>query len=265
MVPAAMKQLDNEVKEKVKNGQAKLVRWDDIKHDPHKQLKVSPMAMVPHKSCPYRAILDLSFSVRLSPTDSIPSVNSTTIKTVARGAISQIRHVLNRIIHAFAETNESDKIFMAKWDTTDGFSWRLDCAEGKEWNFSYVLPLSVSGPVVLVDPTSLQMGWIESLPYFCVASETARDVAAHHAGLPLHTLLVHQFLPLTSTNPKFVTLPLTSHSTAFQYMLEVYVDNFIGLAIAPSQQHLNHLATAMMSGIHSISPPSQPPETDPIS
>ena len=264
MVPAAMKQLDEEIREKVKNGQAKLVRWDDIKHDPPTQLKVSPVAMVPHKSRPFRAILDLSFSVRLSPTDSIPSVNSTTVKTAPRGAISQIGHVLHRIIHAFAETNETDKIFMAKWDIKDGF-WRLDCEAGEEWNFSYVLPSSVGGSIVLVVPTSLQMGWIESPPYFCAASETARDVAAHHAELPMHTLPDHQFLHLTSTNPTFSTLPLTSPSTDLRYMLEVYVDDFIGLAIAPSQQHLNHLATAMMSGIHSVFPPSQLPETDPIS
>ena len=67
---------------------------------------------------------------------------------------------------------------MAKWDIKDGF-WRLDCEAGEEWNFAYVLPSSVaSNDIMLVVPTSLQMGWIESPPYFCVASETARDVAA---------------------------------------------------------------------------------------
>jgi hypothetical protein len=28
---------------------------------------------------------------------------------------------------------------MAKWDIKDGF-WRMDCMEGEEWNFAYVLP-----------------------------------------------------------------------------------------------------------------------------
>ena len=36
--------------EKVKVGQAKLVLWDDIKHDPPPQLKISPIAAIPHKS-----------------------------------------------------------------------------------------------------------------------------------------------------------------------------------------------------------------------
>ncbi len=35
---------------KVKAGQAKLVLWDDIKGNPPSQLKVSPIAAIPHKS-----------------------------------------------------------------------------------------------------------------------------------------------------------------------------------------------------------------------
>ena len=38
-----------------------------------------------------------------------------------------------RIIHAFAETEDKARIFMAKWDIKDGF-WRLDAEEGTEWN-----------------------------------------------------------------------------------------------------------------------------------
>ena len=48
--PEALKQLDMEVNEKVNNNQARLVKWKDIKHAPPPQLKVSPVAVVPHKS-----------------------------------------------------------------------------------------------------------------------------------------------------------------------------------------------------------------------
>lgn len=75
LVPAASAQLDEEIREKIANGQAKLVHWNDIRLNPPPQLKISPVAMVPHSSRPYRAILDLSFPVRLSPTTSVPSVN----------------------------------------------------------------------------------------------------------------------------------------------------------------------------------------------
>jgi hypothetical protein len=80
LIPEAAHQLDLEVEEKVKNGQARLVRWKDICHRPPTNLKISPVAMVPHKSRPFRAILDLSFSLRLSPTKVVPSVNSMTEK-----------------------------------------------------------------------------------------------------------------------------------------------------------------------------------------
>jgi hypothetical protein len=39
-----------EVNEKVKRGQAKLVAWDSIKDNPPVELKISPIAAIPHKS-----------------------------------------------------------------------------------------------------------------------------------------------------------------------------------------------------------------------
>jgi hypothetical protein len=45
-----------EVADKVKKGQVKLVLWDDIKQDPPKELKILPIAMIPHKSRKFRAI-----------------------------------------------------------------------------------------------------------------------------------------------------------------------------------------------------------------
>ena len=160
LLPEAMAQLDDDINEKVLNGQARLVRWNDIRLNPPPQLKISPVAMVPHNSRPFRAILDLSFPVKLRPSGEVPSVNSTTVKTAPKGAIDQIGHVLPRIIHAFATTEPNAKIFMAKWDIKDGF-WRLDCKQGEEWNFAYVQPSSFgTNDIRLVVPTSLQMGWM---------------------------------------------------------------------------------------------------------
>jgi hypothetical protein len=68
--------------------------------------------------------------------------------------VDQIGHTLQRIIHAFGESTEEDKIFMAKYDIKDGF-WRMECREGEEWNFSYVLPQPPGEPIHIVVPTSL--------------------------------------------------------------------------------------------------------------
>jgi hypothetical protein len=204
--PEAIEQLKTEVAEKVRVGQCRVVEWDNIKDDPPEQLKISPLAMIPHKSRQFRAILDLSFKIRLKNGDIIPSVNETTTLEAPAGAIDQLGQSLQRIIHAFAEADENAKIFMAKFDIKDGF-WRLDCAEGEEWNFSYVLPQEAGEPVRLVVPTSLQMGWVESPPYFCAASETACDVAGQYAELPLGALPDHKFSDYAMTNKDVQALP----------------------------------------------------------
>ena len=47
-IPA--KVLREETLEKVREGYAKVVKWGDIKHDVPTNLKISPIAMIPHKS-----------------------------------------------------------------------------------------------------------------------------------------------------------------------------------------------------------------------
>ena len=110
-----------------------------------------------------------------------------TIKMAPAAAVDQLGHSLSRLIHAFAEASIDDKIFMAKWDVKDGF-WHLDCANGEELNFAYMLPQPPGMPTKLVIPTSLQMGWIKSPAYFCSASETSRDVSATYSQTELGSL-----------------------------------------------------------------------------
>lgn len=169
----------------------------------------TPIAAVPHKSKPFRSILDLSFSLKLTSTMSIASVNDTTTKTAPQAAVDQLGHALSRLIHAFSEAGENDKVFMAKWDVKDGF-WRLDCRDGEEYNFAYVLPQEEGQPTKLVIPTSLQMGWIESPAYFCAASETGRDVASQYCQAPLGSLPPHKFAHYARGSEEFQALPHTT-------------------------------------------------------
>jgi hypothetical protein len=60
---------------------------------------------------------------------------------------------------------------MAKWDIKYGF-WRMGSEEGEEYNFAYMLSQDNSKPITLVVSTFLQLGWVESLPYFCAAFKT---------------------------------------------------------------------------------------------
>ena len=267
MESEAIDQLTTEVSEKVANGQARLVEWESIKMNPPKELKISPISMIPHKSRKYRTILDLSFSLRLKDGSRIPSVNENTIKSAPAGAIDQLGYSLGRVIHAFASTTPDEKVFMAKWDVKDGF-WRLDCAEGEEWNFAYVLPRHGGTSTTLVVPNSLQMGWIESPPYFCVASETARDVAQTYMETSVGSREQHKFLQQTQASTAYQALPDTSEETQadqFRYLLDVYVDDFIGLVVPTTRQQLDHVANSVMCGVHDIFPPQPTADDDPLS
>ncbi len=101
--PAAIEHFAEEVHDKVEKGQARVVLWDDIKQSHPRQLKVSPVAAIPHKSCAYCSILDLSFALRLTDGGEIQSVIDMTTKLAPRGAINQLGHCLKGVIHAFAE------------------------------------------------------------------------------------------------------------------------------------------------------------------
>ena len=205
MDPEAMEILAEEVAQKALKGQCRVVLWEAIKKKPPKQLKVSPIAMIPHKSRRFRAILDLSFRLRLENGNEIPAVNESSVKTAPRGAIDQLGYSLQRIIHAFAQTSTDEKVFMAKWDVKDGF-WRMNAEAGEEWNFAYVLPQAEGKPAKLVIPTSLQMGWIESPPYFCAASETGRDVAQDYVETKVGSLPAHKFLKYSAAGSDFLSL-----------------------------------------------------------
>ena len=64
-----------------------------FKGDFPKKMKVSPIAEIPHKSKAFRSILDLSFSLKLTPHGRVPSVNDNSKKMDLGGAIHQIGNV----------------------------------------------------------------------------------------------------------------------------------------------------------------------------
>ena len=237
--------------------------WDDIKDNPPEQLKISPVAMIPHKSRKYRAILDLSFKLRLKNGELL-SVNKATTLEAPAGVIDQMGHSLQRVIHAFAETSPDEKVFMAKFDIKDGF-WRLQCEKGEEWNFAYVLPTPPGEPIQLVVPSSLQMGWVESPPYFCAASETARDVAGNYLETKIGSLPEHKFEGYAMDGKAVQALPESVEHNALRYFLDVYVNDFIPMAIAASQEQVRHVARGVMHGIHDVFPEDDDDSNDPIS
>jgi hypothetical protein len=119
--PKALTHFVKESFAKVKAGQAKLVLWEDIKDNLPPQLKILPIAAIPHKSKVFWSNLNLPFHLRLKNRGFLDLVNNVIVKMAPRRALNQLGYALSCIFHAFAEANNSNKIFMAKWDIKDGF------------------------------------------------------------------------------------------------------------------------------------------------
>lgn len=186
-------------------------------------------------------------------------------KVAPAGAMDQIGHIAQRIIYAFGTAPEDAKLFSAKFDVKDGF-WNLDMVKGEEYNFAYLYPtLENDDRVLLVVPTSLQMGWVESPPYFCVASETGRNIASQYVETPIGSLPPHNFSAKTETAPEFKQLPPSSTTNKLPYVIDVYVNDYISIAMPASQEQLRHVGQAVMMGIHDIWQPKEENNDDPIS
>lgn len=171
--PTAIECLIKETHDKVRDGYARLVRWGDIKKNRPKNLKVSPIAAIPHKSRMFRMILDLSFQLKYQGAR-LPSVNSSTVLRAPYESMTQLGHAVQRIVNTLAENyNPAQPFAFSKLDIKDGF-WRLAVSDEDAWNFCYVMPtkepLQNLEDAMLVVPNSLQMGWCESPPYFCAAT-----------------------------------------------------------------------------------------------
>jgi len=255
--PEAMQAFRDEVVEKVKLGQARIITWDDIKDNPPKELKLSPISQIPHKSRKFRTILDLSFTLKNGDQTIAPAVNSTTEPTAPEEALGQMGSALPRLIVAMARCPDDATIYFTKFDIQDGF-WRMINELGKEYNFAFVMPTRDDEPLQIVVPTSLQMGWVESPPFFCGASETARDVADEYAEAPLGTLPEHPLEGGTKLAEEELQAMLdekpSDPQARLKYLIEVYVDDFIAAAQATSPEELKHIARALLHAIHDVFP-----------
>ena len=172
--PRAATACQKEALERIKDGCCRIVKWNDIKQNIPVNLKISPIAAIPHKSREYRMILDLSHAFRAFTTKTL-SVNEASNKTLApQHAMYELGNVIPRIVHTIAHMpNPHIPILFAKIDLKDGY-WRMVVNALDAWNFAYVLPtIKPTTDPELVIPDSLQMGWSESPPFFCAATETA--------------------------------------------------------------------------------------------
>jgi hypothetical protein len=266
----------------VKAGYAEIVSWAELCRSRPKNLKVSPLAVVPQRDRRGRMILDLSFAVRRgqgqrgreqrgrkrSYENEVilqPSVNDTTVRLAPDGPVKELGNVLPRILDFMASVPAEEHIHFSKMDLADGY-WRMVVEPEARWNFAYVMPSAPGEPLRLVIPRALQMGWNESPAYFCATTETARDVA--QTWIDRDTRLhIH---PMESFTTPTKPAKRQASSTPRHQMSAVYVDDYCLAAVEDSTGTLlQRTARATLHAIHGVFPTpaatGTPDAKDPIS
>jgi len=105
-----------------------------------------------------------------------PSVNEISIPAQDQSAVKELGTALLGIMLFMFDVDCTWEIDWQKIDLSDGF-WRMIVAAGKEYNFVYQLPQRKDDKELFyVVPSSLQMGWMNSPPYFCTATKSTRTL-----------------------------------------------------------------------------------------
>jgi hypothetical protein len=149
---------------------------------------------------------------------------------------------------------------MIKLDLSDGF-YRIGLIVDDIPKLGVILPTLPGEEPLIAFPLVLPMGWKNSPPIFCTATETIADIAnarintnfnppAHHLDKltesitpPSHESF--QVQPESSTVPTFPepsTIPardpsLPTEGPPIEYV-DIYVDDFVGLAQSQQQQRV---------------------------
>jgi hypothetical protein len=254
-----------------------------------RELKISRLAVVPQANRRGRLILNLSATVDLPPTRKKgsrhrrkrqhPSVNETTEEAEDQDAVKALGSALPSLLLFMFETNCAWEIDWQKVDLSDGF-WRMIVEHGKEYNFVYQLPPRPGDDgKFFVIPSSLQMGWTNSPPYFCTATEGTRELIKRILALSIDTGIDvphrHEHYcvdpeepaakrPRSSDPSPGESSPAKSEAwvppQTLQLVNRVFVDDFLnGLAgeVGRKRKRQEQLwvSRATMHGIHSIFPP----------
>ncbi len=112
-------------------------------------------------------------------------------------------------------------------------------------------------------PTSLQIGWEESPPYFCAASETAHDLVVDYIETPTGSLPSHKLENWAIANKPEISP--SAGGTALRFIIEVYVNDFIAAIIPTTPEEIEHVARGVLHGIHDVFPACNDGERDPVS
>lgn len=267
--------LEEEFIDMINKDQWLVLPYSEVKH--LQGLRLSPPGVVPQRDRQPRWIGDYSWS----------KINEETAPLAPNEAM-QFGHALDRFLRELLLADPKlGPIYLAKLDIADGF-YRIDIYPDDIPKLALIFPTRPGNEPLVALPLVLPMGWKNSPPIFCAATETAADLA--NAALarrdvvpPPHPLELHaakQDDPAPSSVPSFLSharhapssatprhLPassvkiLTSKNTPVPVLRDpslptsdlptFYVDVFVDDFIAICQGHQNR-STVRQKLLHAV-------------
>lgn len=227
-------------------------------------LRLSPIGVVPQHNRRSRTIVDYSFSGLNQDTQPIAPLEA-----------MQFGRTLDRVLRQILTANPTfGPVHLIKVDLADGF-YRVDVRVDDIPKLGVVFPSAASDPLVAL-PLVLPMGWQNSPPLFCSATETIADVANRRL-LQHHQPPGHRLEHVADTPPEPLSLPVASRSTLppsvpvpdrpdphlalarrrAKAWVDVYMDDFIGVAQG-TPKHLAWVRRVLFDSIDDIFRPLQP-------
>ena len=261
--------LTNEFEAMCDKGQWMVLPFSSVQDLPN--LRISPLGVVPQLERRPRTIVDYTFS----------GVNQDTVSTAPSESM-QFGHALWRLLHQLVYANPKfGPVHLIKVDIADGF-YRLHLNPQAIPALGVILPAldPTNSEPLIAFPLTLPMGWVESPPWFCVATETGADLANHQLAQTPHQPLAsagskqHRLTVLANTVPEPPLLsPITTeslHSTtsppsrlpqftsvASLRYVDVYMDDYL-MAMQGSPTELQAGRDLLFRTIDSIFQPVQP-------
>jgi len=249
--------LTTEMMTMIQKGQWMILPYDDVKHI--KNLRLSPLGVVPQRDRRPRTIADYTFS----------GVNADTVPLTAHLEM-QFGKALPRILWAIVHSDpRHGPVYLIKIDLADGF-YRIYLAPRDIPLLGVAFPTEPGQPFLVAFPLALPMGWTSSPPIFCAATETAADLAnaaireqSHQHPHRLDAVaepLPHSSLTAGSHRLTDKTRPLA--------ITDVFVDDHIALAqgsLPELRMVRRQLLHAIDSVFRQLGPQDHSTRQDPIS
>jgi hypothetical protein len=193
-----------------------------------------------------------------------PSVNETTVPAEDQDAVKKLGKAMPALLRFMFECPTTWEIQWQKIDLSDGF-WRMIVSAGAETNFVFQLPPRPGdNQRYFVVPSALQMGWMNSPPYFSTTTDTTKTLQERVLALSATTGIKesHRYeLKCLSGGPNLEATLAELKSDAIM-ISQVFVDDFMnGLAGLPNRESKPAqelwLTRAAMHSIHAVFPPPE--------